>query len=601
MSQEKKHLFLFTIGPVQSFIYQARKTQDLYAGSQLLCELVREAAQELKKQCPNVEFVFPHGGVISHKDASVPNRFLAVIDMDARKLGEELEKHIRKHYKDLANDTLQKCYPSQTINGFNKQIDDFLDIYWAAVNYDENNYKKQYAQIENLLGATKNTRYFNQLEEVGRKSSLSGERNVLFYNYDASKRFKNSFLQGFDTGVIEAQDWRSSSYRDKFRIGYGEGLCAVDLVKRLYRNVTFPSVACIASGPAISEVEKDKLESYQNFIERHLEIRFDCQFYYKENLTEKYFENNYGKDTAKLFIKHKDNLETHFVKLCKLDDLKISKYYATLRFDGDKMGEWMSGKHLGKNDGNTLKDFQNIFSKLLGDFAEDARKIIRGNGETVYAGGDDFLGFVSLEHLFKVLKELRETFDTTINTVLQSPENQQKYGITEDFTFSAGIVIAQYKHPLGDVLQWAKKMEKKAKSEQGGNRNAYAIAVLKKSGEINETIYKWKKNDEWTTDKFDEIIDFLKEKFSNKFVFDFRDMLERICDLTKEKDNPFTVNDMTETELKRLIKRRSKREQKPSNEDVQQLTTVVLALHESGRLNNFLNALDTCAFIQSKI
>jgi len=32
------HLFLFTIGPVQSFIAQARKVQDLAAGSQMLSD-----------------------------------------------------------------------------------------------------------------------------------------------------------------------------------------------------------------------------------------------------------------------------------------------------------------------------------------------------------------------------------------------------------------------------------------------------------------------------------------------------------------------------------------------------------------------------------
>ena len=37
----KKHLFLFTISPVQAFIAQARKAQDLYAGSRLLSDLVR--------------------------------------------------------------------------------------------------------------------------------------------------------------------------------------------------------------------------------------------------------------------------------------------------------------------------------------------------------------------------------------------------------------------------------------------------------------------------------------------------------------------------------------------------------------------------------
>lgn len=44
-----EHLFLFTISPVQSFIAQARKTQDLYAGSLLLSELIDFAIHELKK------------------------------------------------------------------------------------------------------------------------------------------------------------------------------------------------------------------------------------------------------------------------------------------------------------------------------------------------------------------------------------------------------------------------------------------------------------------------------------------------------------------------------------------------------------------------
>jgi len=35
-----QYLFLFTIGPVQSFIAQARKTRDLYAGSAILGEII---------------------------------------------------------------------------------------------------------------------------------------------------------------------------------------------------------------------------------------------------------------------------------------------------------------------------------------------------------------------------------------------------------------------------------------------------------------------------------------------------------------------------------------------------------------------------------
>jgi len=630
MSQGKKHLFLFTIGPVQSFIFQARKTQDLYAGSQLLCELVRKATQELRSKCPNVEFVFPHADVVTKTNASIPNRFLAVIDVDARQLGEHLEEHIRDKYKKLAYKTLESCFLDQSVTGFDKQIDDFLDIHWAAVAYEENkdSYEKKYTQIENLLGATKNTRYFNQLKETGRKSSLSGERNALFYHFNSTDKFRHRYLQGFykdnvyatEIKNLDVLDW-SKVREDKQLISIGEGLCAIDFVKRCWKpdlnkkRVSFPSVADVCVNTVIQNMQT---ESYINVFMDTIDVKtFESHFYYKENINAKYIQKNYGKNideaTIKLLRKwHEECIKDKRPKYIIGKHTKykqIPKYYAALSFDGDKMGKWMSGEYLDGNKLDNLKDFQNLFSKLLGDCAEKAHDIMEGKGEnpqdwrgkTVYAGGDDFLGFVSLEHLFKVLRELREAFDTTINAVLQSPENQQKYGITEDFTFSAGIVIAQYKHPLGDVLQWAKKMEKKAKSEQGGNRNAYAIAVLKKSGEINETIYKWKKKGEWTTERFDKIIDLLKEKFSSKFVFEFRDMLERICDVKGEKNNPFENRDMIKTELQRLIKHRSKREQKPANEDVLLLTDAVLALHEKRRLNNFLNALDTCAFIESKI
>ena len=623
MSQDKKYLFLFTIGPVQSFIYQARKTQDLFAGSQLLCELVREATQELRSKCPNVEFVFPHADVVTKTNASIPNRFLAVIDVDARQLGEHLEEHIRDKYKKLAYKTLESCFPDQSVTGFDKQIDDFLDIYWAAVAYEENkdSYEKKYTQIENLLGATKNTRYFNQLKETGRKSSLSGERNALFYHFNSTDKFRHRYLQGFykdnvyatDIKNLDVLDW-SKVREDKQLISIGEGLCAIDFVKRCWKpdptkkRISFPSVVDICVNTVIQKMHTD---SYKNVFLDKTDIKtFESHFYFEENINAKYMRKNYEKDIDEKTIKELRQWRNECIKEKLPKDEKLPKYYATLSFDGDKMGKWMSGDFLGKGKENNLKNFQNLFSLLLSDFAVTARKIIEGRGKTVYAGGDDFLGFVSLKYLFKVLRELREAFDTTINSVLQSPKNQQKYGITEDFTFSAGIVIAQYKHPLGDVLQWAKKMEKKAKSEQGGNRNAYAIAVLKKSGEINETIYKWEKNNEWTTEKFDEITEFLKGKFSNKFVFEFRDMLERICDLKNKTKNEIAMFDgIGRTELTRLIKRRSKSNQQPTKEEVKTLTDTILKLYQpdndqpyqADTIENFLEALDTCAFIQSKI
>lgn len=53
-------LFLFTIGPVRSFIARARKTQDLYAGSFLLSHLSDIAINKLNMLTDSCVLIFPN-------------------------------------------------------------------------------------------------------------------------------------------------------------------------------------------------------------------------------------------------------------------------------------------------------------------------------------------------------------------------------------------------------------------------------------------------------------------------------------------------------------------------------------------------------------
>src|SRR5579883_270591 len=52
-----EHLLLVTVGPVQEFIAQARRTRDLWYGSHLLSELGRAAARHLL--AGGAELIFP--------------------------------------------------------------------------------------------------------------------------------------------------------------------------------------------------------------------------------------------------------------------------------------------------------------------------------------------------------------------------------------------------------------------------------------------------------------------------------------------------------------------------------------------------------------
>jgi len=63
-----------------------------------------------------------------------------------------------------------------------------------------------------------------------------------------------------------------------------------------------------------------------------------------------------------------------------------------------------------------LKEFHKKLSEKLLDFGKWATDYLTAPlGKTVYAGGDDFLGFVNLKHLFSVMKELRSKFDEIVN------------------------------------------------------------------------------------------------------------------------------------------------------------------------------------------
>ena len=94
-----KYLFIFTIGPVQSFIAQARKTQDLYAGSYLLSYLTDHAIDKLKLKATSCEIIFPYEHL-----KSKPSRFTASIETeDVKRLGNELKQCVMDEFESIAD------------------------------------------------------------------------------------------------------------------------------------------------------------------------------------------------------------------------------------------------------------------------------------------------------------------------------------------------------------------------------------------------------------------------------------------------------------------------------------------------------------------
>ena len=294
-------------------------------------------------------------------------------------------------------------------------------------------------------------------------------------------------------------------------------------------------------------------------------------------------------------------------KISKTKDgkIKIGKYYAVLMFDADTMGKWLSGEKL-KPDAD-LKDFQDKLSGKLVEFAESAEKYVNGDkgnevptkkGQVIYAGGDDFLALIGLEYLFDVVIKLREEFKRIINS---DEINELKENIDNEITFSAGIAIAHYKTPLSYVLGEARKAEHTAKDE--GDRNAFAITVLKRSGEIVKAYHKWNFEDVDSVKLLQSLIkyrleDKLSRTFINNFYAEFKPLLENIQ--VKLTSKPI------EMEFKRLMK--SSKSDKFDKSEFENFRNEILKLMktktEIGRkinIQNFVNLLYISDFISREI
>ncbi|MCB9293458.1 MAG: type III-B CRISPR-associated protein Cas10/Cmr2 [Lewinellaceae bacterium] len=490
-------LILFTIGPVQSFIAQARKTQDLYAGSQILSALTKIAIDKFKQEFPSGEVIYP---IFTHdaESLSLPNRFIGKAEGTAEKLKEKakaIQVGVENEWQDIARRALGKANVSAP-TGFEDQIKAHLDIHWV---YKEitTDFATAYQELERLGGAVKNVRQFAQYEyngekgEAGRKCSIDGKNNALFYRKNG--RRKPAYLE-------------NATELERFVLNPGEGLSAVSLVKRFYlegkNKETFPSTAEVAlmhDEGRLDDEQKEILQFYKRlFSNRKEEITRVCLDLFNKNLAGPINLNgtenwNPQFDYQMLF---EENLNTKNIPNSKQLELlhqlqrKLSphlktKYYALVLFDGDKMGKWLAGENNKTKD--NLESFHETLSGALSRFGAYARNYLnreKHNGHAVYSGGDDFLGFVNIYSLFEVMKHLREAFDNKVNQAIVDFKQADNH-----LTFSAGILIAHYKTPYSEVLKKAREIEKKAKKE--GGRNAFCITVIKHSGEVQEAIFKW--------------------------------------------------------------------------------------------------------------
>lgn len=580
-----ENLILFTITPVQKFITTARKTEDLWLGSYILSYLNATAIHQIYAK-EGIKVIYPSIGDVPPFDAwqetditlpSFPNLFLALSEKlsieELTQTMQYVETTVQCEFEKIARHAVEifvKTVGNRTWNNtdadqlFKRQIKHFFQLYWVVSSRSGGSYEDWHAQTGARLASVKNCRAFYQVRESGRKCSLCGDREIFHDGIDNPMKWWCLFAQ------------RRAKYCRQ-----GEALCTVCLTKRLatdyfgekfeeIKQLSFPSTSEVSTANFKLQIAKD--ETYKEFVEvintlkndnsNQIEVtvnpvpklheiqrnwNVDGDWLFEESFSPQNLERSYGISEQESALNNGNKLRRELIKKVGFEP---SRYFAVIALDGDGMGQTVSQAE--------NSEAHTEISSKLNAYTTKVRQIVEKNylGKLIYAGGDDVLALVNLADLCNILRELRCGFPN-----LNNGENPAS-------TASVGVCIAHCKVPLSDVLERARGMERAAKSVDG--KDALGIALLKHSGNVSQTVFKWKypgvdgKNIDMVT-VGENLIGLIKAgEVSKKFMYTFRDVFTRLTDLSGDLELPGIV----ESELERLI-RRAVNEKVRSDEKVQ--------------------------------
>jgi CRISPR-associated protein Cmr2 len=485
----------FSIGPVQGFVAQARRTRDLWAGSFLLSYLSNAAMDAVVAHGGRV--VLPARGPVQ-PFGTVPNRFLAEgVDAEGAReaaasvqrawarIAEAVWQDVVEHVARLGKDTR----PIWT-----RQVNGFWEITWAI-------------GAPGCLDARKHWRTPPLRVEGGDHCALMSDlQEISGYVRAREQQQQDDFWAALRArcGVLD--------------LAKDERLCAVALIKRLFPRVvesttgltfraqSWPSTSYLAAVPWLAHVarhHRDTMRDYASraqslagkaFGERHTHIaclrdvdtggsRFlhmDGNFFFVqqlENANRTPFDEPAGDDDPKRRALVRALEEIH-----RQVGRKPAPYYALLSMDGDSMGKLLSqARELHTGTGAA----EEIVTRSLKAFADQVPDLVRAhNGVPVYAGGDDVLALLPAPDACACAAALAERYR-------RSFAQHCPPALAGDATLSGAIVYAHYATALRQVLVTAHRLLDDVAKDATG-RDSLAIGILKGSALVCEWSAPWR-------------------------------------------------------------------------------------------------------------
>lgn len=483
----------FTLGPVQGFIAQARRTRDLWSGSFLLSYLSGHAIAEVERNGGSIEY--PALECEGEQDkllsaikgeaslpslATLPNRFVA--DMPEGFDPDLATQAIRQRWKELAAEVWDQYVKPVAELGegvetiWERQVDSFWEIAWTV---DQGG----------GLDRRKNWRSISPLSEGGTVCSIMPELQEIS-GYARNKR-----------GARERQDAFWTALRKQKQVGEhdlrsDERLCAVALVKRfapklLGVSINWPSTRYFSAVPFLRQAMKEaqkECEGYAEKVAKNLKgslgertskirslsryagskfVQLDGDYFFADTLVAS------GDLITEKCVSIREELVSDLKAIYAKAGGQPSAYYAILAMDGDKLGQLLSD-----NPGSGA-----LISSALGSFTRSVLDIVEKNdGVTIYAGGDDVFALFPLDMAIEAASELCESYGDAFRRV--APE------LAGGASISGGLVFAHNSMPLQDAVRLAHEaLEHDAKQISG--RDSLAISVLQGNGTRSRWHGKW--------------------------------------------------------------------------------------------------------------
>lgn len=495
-----------SVGPVQGFVAQSRRTRDLWGSSYLLSFLsahamhgAQQAGGRIVRPVVDSDPLFLWVAGSREGDAprigSVPNHFVIELEGDPSSIAHASVEALEAAWQRVCEAVWRRFVEHARDAGestreiWARQVNDFWEVTWTA---------GESTVSAGLLGRRKHWRTHRLPDEPGDKCTVMHDLQEL-----------SGFVRAESRSSRENQDkfWRRVRERTgPLDLREDERLCAVALVKRLFPKVAsealgwsvdishWPSTVYVGAVPWIGRATAVAPEIARRYAEQVRQVA-PPGVLAEQRPSFASLDHTVGGDFQRLDANwfHLGFVEDE--RLCPLADSAppnardglihllrelqsaedeggravgpAPSFFALLLADGDRLG-----KLVGNLGGARV-------GRALATFTATVPGIVREHdGVTVYAGGDDVLAMLPVSRALACASALSGCYGEAFAD-----------GDAEA-TLSAAIVFAHVRLPLGAVISEAHRLLDDVAKDANG-RDSLAAGVLKRGGMHCEWVTTW--------------------------------------------------------------------------------------------------------------